>query len=100
MYDQWRARSPHYDDTHEAVADTVRAFVAREIMPHVAKWEAAGELPRELHRKAAEAGVLGLGFCRPVSVLMRRASPAFKVVLWFSLSPVLFTLTTPSRTLT
>lgn len=62
LFDQWRARSPHYDDTHEAVADTVRAFVTREIMPHVAEWEAAGELPRELHRKAAEAGVLGLGY--------------------------------------
>lgn len=62
LFDQWRARSPHYDDTHEAVARTVRAFVTREIMPHVADWEAAGELPRALHRKAAEAGVLGLGY--------------------------------------
>ncbi|TNE27355.1 MAG: acyl-CoA dehydrogenase, partial [Alphaproteobacteria bacterium] len=34
----------------------------REIMPHVDQWEAAGELPRELHRKAAQAGVLGLGY--------------------------------------
>lgn len=62
LFDQWRARSPHYDDTHEAVAASVRAFVTREIMPHVAEWEAAGELPRALHRKAAEAGVLGLGY--------------------------------------
>lgn len=62
LFDQWRARSPHYDDTHEAVAASVRAFVTREIMPHVAEWEGAGELPRALHRKAAEAGVLGLGY--------------------------------------
>ncbi len=62
MFDQWRARSPYYDDTHEAVCDTVRAFVAREITPHVDAWEAAGELPRELHRKAAQAGVLGLNY--------------------------------------
>ncbi|MCR2832602.1 acyl-CoA dehydrogenase family protein [Parerythrobacter lacustris] len=62
LFDQWRARSPHYDDSHEAVCDSVRAFVTREIMPHVAEWEAAGELPRELHRKAAAAGVLGLGY--------------------------------------
>ena len=53
LFDQWRARSPHYDESHEAVCDTVRAFVAREITPHVDKWEAAGELPRDLHRKAA-----------------------------------------------
>lgn len=62
LFDQWRARSPHYDESHEAVCQSVRSFVAREIMPHVAEWEAAGELPRELHRKAAEAGVIGMGY--------------------------------------
>ncbi len=62
MFDQWRSRSPHYDESHEAVCDTVRAFVTREITPHVDAWEAAGELPRELHRKAAAAGVLGLNY--------------------------------------
>jgi acyl-CoA dehydrogenase len=62
MFDQWRARSPHYDESHEAVCDTVRAFVTREITPYVDQWEAAGELPRELHRKAAAAGVLGLNY--------------------------------------
>lgn len=62
LFDQWRARTPHYDETHEAVSDSVRAFVAREIMPHVDAWEETGELPRELHRKAAGAGIIGLGF--------------------------------------
>ena len=62
LFDQWRARSPHYDDSHEAVCATVRSFVAREITPHVGAWEAAGELPRELHRKAAAAGILGLNY--------------------------------------
>ncbi len=38
---------------------TVRGFVDREITPHIDKWERAGELPRDLHRKAAEAGLLG-----------------------------------------
>ncbi|MGC1469475.1 MAG: acyl-CoA dehydrogenase family protein, partial [Sphingorhabdus sp.] len=62
LFDQWRARSPYYDESHEAVCDTVRRFVAREITPNVDAWEAAGELPRELHKKAAEAGILGLGY--------------------------------------
>lgn len=62
LFDQWRARSPFYDESHEAVCATVRTFVAREITPHVDAWEAAGELPRELHRKAAAAGVLGLNY--------------------------------------
>jgi acyl-CoA dehydrogenase len=62
LFDQWRARSPHYDDTHEAVTDSVRSFVSREIMPHVDEWESKGELPRDLHRKASEAGLIGLGY--------------------------------------
>ena len=62
LFDQWRTRSPHYDESHEAVCETVRRFVEREIMPHVDAWEAAGELPRSLHKSAAEAGILGLGF--------------------------------------
>ena len=33
LFDQWRARAPHYDETHEAVCESVRAFVTREIMP-------------------------------------------------------------------
>ena len=31
-------------------------------MPHLSRWESEGELPRSLHRKAAEAGLLGIGF--------------------------------------
>ncbi len=62
IFDDWRARSPFYDDTHTAVADSVRAFVAREVAPHIDAWEEARALPRELHRKAAAAGILGLGY--------------------------------------
>ncbi|AKS32683.1 acyl-CoA dehydrogenase family protein [Mycolicibacterium goodii] len=46
----------------EALRKTVRAFTEREILPHAAEWERAGELPRELHRKAADLGLLGAGF--------------------------------------
>jgi acyl-CoA dehydrogenase len=62
MFDDWRARSPFYEESHEAVARSVRAFVEREIMPNIDAWEDARELPRDLHRKAAEAGILGLGY--------------------------------------
>ena len=61
-FDSWRARSPFYDDSHDALAQSVRRFVAREIAPFIDTWEAEGELPRELHRKAAEAGILGLRY--------------------------------------
>ena len=41
---------------------SVRTFAEREILPHVDEWEAAGELPRDLSRRAAHAGLLGVGF--------------------------------------
>ncbi|QXQ05418.1 acyl-CoA dehydrogenase family protein [Sphingosinicellaceae bacterium] len=62
VFDDWRARSPYYDETHEAVAQSVRRFVAAEIAPNIDRWEAEGELPRDLHRKAAAAGILGLNY--------------------------------------
>ena len=61
-FDLWRARSPYYDETHEAVAQSVRRFVEREVAPHIDRWEVEGELPRSLHVAAAEAGILGLGY--------------------------------------
>jgi acyl-CoA dehydrogenase len=57
-----KAASPFYTEDHETFRAQVRKFVERECAPHIQAWEAAGELPRELHRKAAEAGLLGIGF--------------------------------------
>ena len=62
MFDEWRARSPYYDETHEAVAQSVRRFVEREVAPNIDCWEEERQLPRALHKKAAEAGILGLSY--------------------------------------
>ncbi|QLY28866.1 acyl-CoA dehydrogenase family protein [Nocardia huaxiensis] len=40
----------------------VRDFTRRDIAPHMDDWERAGELPRELHAKAGELGLLELSF--------------------------------------
>ena len=53
---------PALTEEHEAFRDTVRRFVDREILPQAAAWDEAGEFPRELYRKAAAAGLLGLGY--------------------------------------
>ncbi|WP_344856728.1 acyl-CoA dehydrogenase family protein [Amycolatopsis ultiminotia] len=45
---------------------TVRRFVDKEVLPHLDDWERAGELPRELHRKAGDLGLLGVGFAEAV----------------------------------
>lgn len=49
-----------------ALRATVREFVRRDVVPHLAGWEDAGELPRELHQKAAAFGLLGIGFAESV----------------------------------
>ena len=45
-----------------ALADVVRRFALQEIAPHVAQWDEAGEFPRSLYGRAAELGLLGLGY--------------------------------------
>lgn len=62
LFERWRAKSPFYDESHDAVAHSVRRFIETEVDPHIDRWERDGELPRELHRKAAAAGILGLGY--------------------------------------
>jgi acyl-CoA dehydrogenase len=53
---------PALGEEHEAFRETVRRFVAREIAPYINAWDEAGEFPRELYRKAAQAGLLGVGY--------------------------------------
>ena len=47
---------------HEMLRKSVRAFVEREVVPHVATWEEAGRIPREFWRRMGELGFLGLDF--------------------------------------
>jgi acyl-CoA dehydrogenase len=50
------------DDVREALREVAREFTRREIVPFLQEWEDAGEVPRELHRRAAEHGLLGIAF--------------------------------------
>ena len=43
----------------EQLRKTVRSFTEREILPHADEWERTGDLPRDLHRRAGAAGLLG-----------------------------------------
>ncbi len=47
---------------HDALRDSARTFIARELAPHVEAWERAGEFPREVFRTVGSAGFLGLRF--------------------------------------
>lgn len=54
--------SPYYTAEHQAYRETLRRWVAQEIEPHAAEWDEAGSFPRELYRKAAEVGLIPLGY--------------------------------------
>jgi acyl-CoA dehydrogenase len=53
-------------DERKALRSTVRGFVQRDVRPFQDQWEADGELPRSLHKRAAELGLIGLSY--PTSV--------------------------------
>ncbi|MGJ5154148.1 acyl-CoA dehydrogenase family protein [Bradyrhizobium sp. HKCCYLR1023] len=55
-------KSPFYTAEHEAFRDVIKRFVDKEIAPFASAWDEAGEFPRALYLKAAEIGLLGLGF--------------------------------------
>ncbi len=52
----------YFGDTHRVLRETLRRFVEREIGPFVEGWEEAGVFPPGLYPRAAEAGVLGIGY--------------------------------------
>src|SRR5438874_10795409 len=52
-----------FDSTEKrALRDLTRRFTEREVVPYLDGWERAGEVPRDLHEKAAKLGLLGVGF--------------------------------------
>jgi acyl-CoA dehydrogenase len=66
-------------DERRALRAMVAEFTEKEVVPHLADWEDAGEVPRELHRKAAEVGLLGAGFPEEVGGSGGDAVDAFLV---------------------
>jgi acyl-CoA dehydrogenase len=49
-------------DERRALRASARRFTESEVVPNLAAWEDAGAVPRELHRAAAAADLLGVGF--------------------------------------
>lgn len=52
----------YFGEIHQMIRETARAFVSREIQPHIDDWEESGTFPRELYNKAGEAGLLGINY--------------------------------------
>ncbi|MBC3193342.1 acyl-CoA dehydrogenase family protein [Pseudonocardia sp. C8] len=49
-------------EERRALRETVRRFVETDVLPHLDDWERAGELPRTLHERAGELGLIGASF--------------------------------------
>jgi len=52
------SRRTFYNEDHDLFRDQVRRFFARELTPHLERWEEQGEIDRSFWRKAGEAGLL------------------------------------------
>jgi acyl-CoA dehydrogenase len=51
-----------FAEHHEMFRATVRAFVEREVAPHVEAWEAAGRIPKSIWPRMGELGLLGVEY--------------------------------------
>jgi len=57
-----RAPNPNFTEEHEAFRATLRKFVETEIEPFASQWDEEETFPRELYKKAADIGLLGVGY--------------------------------------
>ena len=91
--------SPYYTASHVAFRAKVRAFVEKELKPHMDDWLAAGEAarsqseyrgyPLELHRKAYEAGIAGVIYPREHGGTPPPGFDAFhELILWDELARI------------
>jgi alkylation response protein AidB-like acyl-CoA dehydrogenase len=49
-----------FEAEHEAFRESIRAFMSKEVTPHLEAWDAEGIVPRELFTTAGAAGFLGM----------------------------------------
>ncbi len=49
-----------FTEEHDAFRETVRAFLAKEVLPHYEQWEQDGIVSRDAWLAAGRAGLLGL----------------------------------------
>jgi len=68
----------------QALSDTVTRFARDEIAPFVTAWDEAGSFPLSLYRRAAELGLLGLGY--PEALGGTPAPYRLRLPLWVALA--------------
>lgn len=61
-FDSARLPNPHVTEEHEAWRTQLRRFIDTQIAPYAEDWDEQGHIPIELWPKAAEVGLLGMGY--------------------------------------
>ena len=61
-FDSARLPNPNLREEHHEWRTQLRRFIDAEIMPYAEEWDEACHIPIELWPKAAEVGLLGLGY--------------------------------------
>lgn len=61
-FDALRPPSPFLTPEHDAWRARLRGFIDTHVAPHLDEWDAASEFPDDLYVKAAQEGILGMGF--------------------------------------
>jgi len=51
----------YFSEDHQSFRASFRAFLEKEVLPHVDSWEEAGEIPRTIYQQMGEMGYFGLG---------------------------------------
>ena len=51
-----------FDEQHQLFRQAVRAFVQKEVEPHVEEWEAAGQIPKSIWPRMGALGFLGVEY--------------------------------------
>lgn len=49
-------------EEHAKLREQIRRFASSEIAPHASTWEEAEEFPKELYARAAQVGLIGIGY--------------------------------------
>ncbi|MBB3047850.1 acyl-CoA dehydrogenase [Litorivivens lipolytica] len=61
-FDSARLHNPYLTEEHEAWRHQLRRFLDAEVVPYLDDWEESGEIPDALWTKAADIGLLQLGY--------------------------------------
>ncbi|MCV6613466.1 MAG: acyl-CoA dehydrogenase family protein [Cellvibrionaceae bacterium] len=61
-FDSARLHNPHLSAEHEQWRSQLRKFLDTEVAPYFDEWDEAGKIPDEMWKKAADIGLLQLGY--------------------------------------